>query len=84
MPILRSSQRKAARRRQHEPQSTLAPEAEDVDLHGVAVAEAELVFPEIEVEVSGEALEPEAAVQQPGVIPSQARVRVAGAASASG
>jgi proteasome lid subunit RPN8/RPN11 len=61
-----------------EPQSTPALEAEDVDLHGVAVAEAELVFPEIEVEVSGEAIEAEPAVEQPGVIPSQARVRVAG------
>ena len=45
----------------------------------VAVAETELVFPEIEDEVSEKAAPlPEGVIERPDIIPSKARVRVAG------
>jgi len=70
-----------AKNEDSEPRSEDGHEDDQVaegELPGVAVAEAELVFPEIEVEVGGVYDDEVLAAGQDGVIPSQARVRVAG------
>jgi proteasome lid subunit RPN8/RPN11 len=58
---------------------TVSEPAETTDDTDVAVAETELVYPEIEEEIAADEISEKARPRVPDIIPSKARVRVAGA-----